>query len=121
MIIAEQERRHLVGGPRASCPPLTRLLPQAVPYQPRSAGILSAVRGHPAHALTRSLPLPVLKLRIKLRRLVFRHTQRLPVTRSEMLREKNDLSDVIGIMRELSINCLHYRVILPANPDRAHQ
>src|SRR5713226_8260268 len=38
-----------------------------------------------------------------------------------MLSQKNDLADMISIMRELPINRLDYGVILSANPDGPHE
>src|SRR5215831_18389064 len=58
---------------------------------------------------------------IEFRRSVFRHAQALPFVGLEMLGEVNDLTDVISVMRNLTIDRLHHGVILAANRDRAHQ
>ena len=41
---------------------------------------------------------------------VFRHAQRYPFRRFEMLREKNDLAYVVGVMCKLAIDRLDYRM-----------
>ena len=106
---------------------------------------MSAVRGHPARRCYPSLPLPVLcckidhfiqtplsrsgrrlfdllfEMGVELGGPVARHAQALPLARLEMLREINDLADVISVVRDLPIDGLNHGVILAADPDCAHQ
>src|ERR1051325_1649256 len=52
---------------------------------------------------------------IKLRRSVAWNAQRLPLGRSEMLRQKNNLADVIRVMHKLPVDRLNNCVFLSAN------
>src|SRR3979411_861878 len=49
-----------------------------------------------------------------------RNAQRLPFARSKMFGQENDLSGVLGIVRDLPIDSLHDRMGLAANRDPAH-
>ena len=58
---------------------------------------------------------------IELRRLIPWHAQALPCTGFEMFSQKNDLANMISIMRELPIDGLNHGVILTANRYGAHE
>jgi hypothetical protein len=55
---------------------------------------------------------------IELLRLAPRHRERFPLRGLQMLRQENNLSAMIGIVRNLTINRLHHRVRLPADLHR---
>src|SRR5882724_5271828 len=69
----------------------------------------------------RSLSHLLFEVGVELGRTVARHAQALPFARLEMLRQVNDLADVISIVRQLAINGLNNRVILAADRYGAHQ
>src|SRR4051812_43252918 len=56
--------------------------------------------------------------RVEFRGLVARNAQRLPLRRSKVLRQEDDLSDVIRVVHQVAIDRLHDRVRLAAYQDR---
>ncbi len=50
--------------------------------------------------------------------LAARYGQRRPAIGREMFRDKDDLADVIGVVRDLSVDRLHHGMTLAANADR---
>src|ERR1700730_14084266 len=56
---------------------------------------------------------------VKLFRLTSRHRERLPLPRLQVLRQEYDLSAMISVMRDLTIDRLHDRVRLSSDHDRA--
>src|ERR1700690_653277 len=66
------------------------------------------------------LPLPSLSRQdspVKLRRLVSRHAQRSPFAGRVVFGQENDLSAVVGVVRDLAVDGLHHRMRLAANGD----
>src|SRR5262245_58222945 len=59
--------------------------------------------------------------RIEFRRTIARYAQRLPIARLEVFGEIDDLSDVIRVMRNLTVDGLHHRVVLAANLNGSHE
>ena len=60
-------------------------------------------------------------MRVELGRLIPGHTQRLPLAGFEMLGQIDDLTYMISVVRKLTIDGLHNRVILSANSNRSHE
>ena len=54
-------------------------------------------------------------------RLAARNAQALPVRTPQMLRQKNDLSAVVGVVCELAIDALHHGMRLAADGDGARE
>src|SRR5678810_343671 len=73
----------------------------------------SKTKGLPLHKIDRCIKLfltigrsvtTLIEILIKLRRTVTRNTQGLPLRGTKMLRQKNDLPDVIRVMHQLPVN-----------------
>src|SRR5215831_10896300 len=58
-------------------------------------------------------------LLVEFRRPVAGNAERVPAVVSEMLRQQDDLPDVVRIMRDLAVDRLHHRVRLASNRDCA--
>src|SRR5207302_11234958 len=57
---------------------------------------------------------------IELLRFASRNAQRLPFARAQMLGQQYDLSDVLGVVRDLAVDRLQHRVRLAPNRHSAH-
>src|ERR1700759_673473 len=64
---------------------------------------------------------PVRNVFVEGGRAAARHAERFPICRLQMLREKDDLSQVTAVVRYLSIDCLQNRVALAPNEGLARE